>query len=243
MPHVQNIWPGVFWLAVEQIGEQQTFAYRYKTKTRAKFVHSPKPGGSDIGRTLPALKWNRQSSDSAANCEMPTRTVCLKLFVSKLLWRYTVTCRQADCSISNHGILSRANNYRACGSSTAFIVSVYLLVTSAGNSRVVFAGWGAFRCSQNCGNRERVSIKIFTAFCLMQKACFTVVLLHEKSQPKSDPMGCLLASRQLRWFLHRWQPQQIRIQEYSLSCSSESQLFAHTSTFVHDNTFFFPLFL
>lgn len=31
------------------------FAYQYKTETRAKFVHGPKPGGSDTGRTLPAL--------------------------------------------------------------------------------------------------------------------------------------------------------------------------------------------
>lgn len=47
MPCVQSIWPSTFWLAVGQIGEQQTFAHKYKTKTRAKFVYRLKPGGSD----------------------------------------------------------------------------------------------------------------------------------------------------------------------------------------------------
>lgn len=41
----------------------------------------------------------------------------------------------------------------------------------------------------NRGIREGVGIKIFPVFCLTQKACLTVVLLHEKSQPKLDPMG------------------------------------------------------
>lgn len=36
-----------FWLAIEQMGEQWTFARKYKTKTRAKFAYRIKLGGND----------------------------------------------------------------------------------------------------------------------------------------------------------------------------------------------------